>query len=308
MRGIMTAAIETSGLTKAFGRTRAVAGLDLRAGAGEVFGFLGPNGAGKTTTIRMLLALHRPTSGRAAVLGLDPAADSIAIHRRTGYLPGELALYPRMTGQAHIDWFARARGVADLSLARDLAGRFGAVPGRPARELSTGNRQKIGLILAFMARPGLLVLDEPTTGLDPLVQHEFELLVREVAAEGRTVFLSSHELDEVQRLASRVAIIKDGRLVTTQTVDALRASAPSTMQILFRRPVDPALFAGLPGTTVTASDGPRLELEVTGQIGPLLRLVADHDPADLTCRHAGLDELFPGFYRDTPAPEASRAR
>jgi ABC-2 type transport system ATP-binding protein len=162
----MTAAIETSGLTKTFGRTRAVADLDLRVDAGEVFGFLGPNGAGKTTTIRMLLALHRPSSGRAAVLGLDPAADSIAIHRRTGYLPGELALYPRMTGQRHIDWFARARGVTDMSLARELAGRLSAVLDRPARELSTGNRQKIGLILAFMARPELLVLDEPTTGLD----------------------------------------------------------------------------------------------------------------------------------------------
>ncbi len=304
----MTAAIETSGLTKTFGRTRAVADLDLRVETGEVFGFLGPNGAGKTTTIRMLLALHRPTSGRAAVLGLDPAADSIAIHRRTGYLPGELALYPRMTGQAHIDWFARARGIRDLSLARELAGRFSAVLDRPARELSTGSKQKIGLILAFMASPELLVLDEPTTGLDPLMQHEFERLAREVTADGRTVFLSSHELDEVQRLASRVAIIKDGRLVTTQAVDALRASAPRTMQVTFRQPVDPAIFAGLPGTTVTLSDGPRLELEVTGQIGPLLRLIADHDPADLTSQHAGLDELFLGFYREAPAPEATRAR
>ncbi len=304
----MMAAIETSGLTKTFGRTRAVASLDLRVEAGEVFSFLGPNGAGKTTTIRMLLALHRPSSGRAAVLGLDPAADSIAIHRRTGYLPGELALYPRMTGQRHIDWFARARGVADLSLARELTGRFRAVLDRPARELSTGNRQKIGLILAFMARPELLVLDEPTTGLDPLMQHEFERLVRETAAEGRTVFLSSHELDEVQRLADRVAIIKDGRLITTQTVDALRASAPRTMQVTFRRPVNPAVFAGLAGATVTASDGSRLDLEVTGPIGPLLRLIADHDPADLTSRHADLDELFLGFYRDAPAPEASHAR
>jgi ABC-2 type transport system ATP-binding protein len=303
----MTAAIETSGLTKTFGRTRAVADLDLRVGTGDVFGFLGPNGAGKTTTIRMLLALHRPTSGRATVLGLDPAADSIAIHRRTGYLPGDLALYQRMTGHAHIDWFARARGIRDLTLARDLAGRFRAVLDRPARELSTGNKQKIGLILAFMASPELLVLDEPTTGLDPLMQHEFEGLVREVTAEGRTVFLSSHELDEVQRLASRVAIIKDGQLITTRTVEALRASAPRTMQVTFRQPVDPALFAGLPGTTVTLSDGPRLELEVTGPIAALLRLIADHDPADLTSRPADLDELFLGFYRETPAPEATRA-
>jgi ABC-2 type transport system ATP-binding protein len=305
---IMTAAIETSGLTKTFGRTRAVTDLDLRVETGDIFGFLGPNGAGKTTTIRMLLALHRPTSGRAAVLGLDSAADGIAIHRRTGYLPGELALYPRMTGQRHIDWFARARGVRDLSPARELAGRFDAVLDRPARELSTGNRQKIGLILAFMARPELLVLDEPTTGLDPLMQHEFELLVREVAAEGRTVFLSSHELDEVQRLASRVAIIKDGRLITTQAVEDLRASAPRTMQVTFRQSVDPQPFAALDGTTVIRGAGAQLELEVTGPVGPLLRLIAGHDPVDLTARHADLDELFLGFYRKAPAPEASRAR
>jgi ABC-2 type transport system ATP-binding protein len=304
----MTAAIETFGLTKTFGRTHAVEGLDLRVDTGEVFGFLGPNGAGKTTTIRLLLALHRPTSGRVAVLGLDPAADSVAIHRRIGYLPGELALYPRMTGQRHIDWFARARRVRDLSVARELARRFSAVLDRPLGELSKGNRQKIGLVLAFMASPELLVLDEPTTGLDPLMREEFERLVREVAAEGRTVFLSSHELDEVQRLADRVAIIKDGRLMTTQSVRVLQASAPRTMHVRFRQPVDPAVFTSLAGTTVTASDGTRLELEVTGQIGPLLRLIADNEPVDLTSRHADLDELFLAFYRESSAQEASRAR
>lgn len=183
----MTAAIKTCGLCKAYGPVRAVTGLDLVVEPGQVFAFLGPNGAGKTTIIRMLLALHRPTGGRAAVLGLDSSRDSVQIHRRTGYLPGELALYPRMTGRQHIAWYAKAGGLRDLSLARELAERFGAVLDRPARELSKGNRQKIGLVLAFMSRPELLVLDEPTSGLDPLMRDEFGRLAREVTAEGRTV-------------------------------------------------------------------------------------------------------------------------
>ena len=165
--GPVTAAIKTSGLCKNYGPTRAVIDLDLVVEPGQVFAFLGPNGAGKTTTIRMLLALQRPASGRAAVLGLDSGRDSVEIHRRIGYLPGDLTLYPRMTGQQHIGWHARARGLRDLSLAAALAERFDAVLDRPARELSKGNRQKVGLVLAFMSRPELLVLDEPTSGLDP---------------------------------------------------------------------------------------------------------------------------------------------
>jgi ABC-2 type transport system ATP-binding protein len=304
----MTAAIETSGLGKTYGPVRAVTGLDLVVEPGQVFAFLGPNGAGKTTTIRMLLALQRPDSGSASVLGLDSARDSVEIHRRTGYLPGDLALYPKMTGRQHIAWYARAMGLRDLSFATALADRFGAVPDRPARELSKGNRQKIGLVLAFMHRPELLVLDEPTSGLDPLMRSEFAQLARKVTAEGKTVFWSSHELDEVQRLADRVAIIRQGRLLTTETVEHLRAATPQTVQARFAAPIDPALFAGIGGVSVTSCDGGTVQLEVTGPIGPVLRVIADHDPVDLTAQHVGLDELFLSFYRQSAAPESSHAR
>lgn len=303
----MTAAMETHGLGKTYGPVRAVTDLDLVVEPGQVFAFLGPNGAGKTTTIRILLALQRATSGRATVLGLDSDRDSTQIHRRTGYLPGELALYPRMTGRQHIAWYARARGLRDLSYADSLAERFSAVLDRPARDLSKGNKQKIGLILAFMSRPELLILDEPTSGLDPLLRSEFGHLAREAAAEGRTVFWSSHELDEVQRLADRVAIIKQGRLITTETIQNLRAATPQTVRARFARPVDPALFAGLSGVSVTSSDAQAIQLRVTGPIGPLLRAIADHDPVDLTAEHAGLDELFLAYYRESDAPEPSHA-
>ncbi len=298
----MTVAIEASGLTKTYGATRAVSDLSLRVDPAQVFGFLGPNGAGKTTTIRLLLALQRPTAGSATILGLDAGRESVEIHRRTGYLPGELALYPRLTGRQHIDWFARARGERDLSLASRLSERFEVTLDRPARELSKGNRQKIGLVLAFMHRPELLILDEPTSGLDPLMQNEFEQLVREVVAEGRTVFLSSHELDEVQRLADRVAIIRSGRLVTTDTVDHLRQSAPRRLEARFRGAVDRSLFAGLDGVTVAGCEGARIALQVTGPIGPVLRVIADHDPIDLVSRPADLDELFLDLYRESPSP------
>ena len=169
---------------------------------------------------------------------------------------------------------------------------------RPARELSKGNRQKIGLVMAFMSQPELLVLDEPTSGLDPLMRSEFARLAREVVAEGRTVFWSSHELDEVQRLADRVAIIKQGRLIATETVEHLRESAPQTVHARFARPVAPTLFAGIDGVSVSSCDGDAVQLEVTGAIGPLLRMIADHDPVDFTCQHADLDELFLAYYRE----------
>ena len=253
------------------------------------------------------MALQRPTGGRAALLGLDAAADSAAVHRRVGYLPGDLEPFPRLTGRQHIAWFARARSVDIGSLARQLADRFQVVVDRPVRELSKGNRQKIGLVLAFMHRPELLVLDEPTSGLDPLMQHEFESLLRETADEGRTVFLSSHELDEVQCSADRIGIIKDGKLVAEDTVEGLRRAAPQRMEVRFRHPIDPAELKALAGVTVTASEGRRLMLDVTGEIGPVLKVIASHDPIDLISRPADLDELFLGFYRQPPDKEVSHA-
>ena len=303
----MTSAIETLGLTKQYGSVTAVADLNLRVEPGQVFGFLGPNGAGKSTTIRMLMALQRPTKGRAMLLGLDAATGSVEVHRRIGYLPGDLELFPRLTGRQHIAWFARARAVDGQSLADRLIDRFQVVTDRPVRELSKGNRQKIGLVLAFMHQPELLVLDEPTSGLDPLMQHEFGNLLRETAAGGRTVFLSSHELDEVQRIADRVAIIKEGRLVAEDTVEGLRRSAPQKMEVRFRRPVDHAELSALTGVTVTGSDGPRMTLDVTGEIGPVLKVIASHDPVALTSRPADLDELFLDFYRPSSARETSHA-
>ncbi len=293
----MNAAIEASGLTKRYGRVTAVADLNLRVEPGQVFGFLGPNGAGKSTTIRMLLALQRASKGRALLLGLDAARDSVEIHRRTGYLPGDLELFPWLTGRQHIVWFGRARGMRDDTLARQLMERFEVMADRPVRELSRGSRQKIGLVLAFMHRPEVLILDEPTSGLDPLMQHEFENLLRETAADGRTVFLSSHDLDEVQRITDRIAIIKDGRLVAEDTVDGLRRTAPRKVEVRFRRPVDTGDLSAVAGVTVTDADGPRVSLDVTGEIGPVLQLIASRDPVDLTARPADLDELFLVFYR-----------
>jgi ABC-2 type transport system ATP-binding protein len=297
--------IETSRLTKHYGETRAVVDLDIKVDAGQVFGYLGPNGAGKSTTIRLLLALQRPTRGGATIFGRDVGRESVEIHRRVGYLPGELALHPRLTGEQHIQWFARARGAHDSSYARELVERFAAVLDRPVRQLSKGNRQKIGLVIAFMHRPELLVLDEPTSGLDPLMQHEFEHLVRETTDDGRTVFLSSHELDEVQRVADRVAIIRAGRLVADDTVEALRRNAPRTVEAEFREPVDAATFSSLEGVTVTEVAGTRIALHQTGRIGPLMRALADRDPVDLTMRPATLDELFLDIYREPPAGDGA---
>jgi ABC-2 type transport system ATP-binding protein len=293
----MSAVIETLGLTKSFGATLAVDRLDLQVEPGQVFGFLGPNGAGKTTTIRLLLALHRPTAGSSRVFGLDSVRDSVAIHARCGYLPGEFELHPRMTGRRVLDWFARARGGVDERLGDQLVERFEVTIDRQVHELSKGDRQKLGIVLAFMHRPELLVLDEPTSGLDPLMQNEFQRLLRETTAEGRTVFLSSHELDEVQRVADRVAIIRAGRLMVTDTVEGLRRRAPQTVELRFAQPVPPAVFESLDGVQRVTTDGDRITLQTTGQLAELLRVIADHDPLDVVARHADLDELFLSYYR-----------
>ena len=293
----MTTVIAVDGLTRSFGARRGVVDVAFEVNAGEVFGFLGPNGAGKSTTIRLLLGLYRPTAGRIRVFDLDPADAGVEIHRRVGYLPGELALYPRLTGQQHLDYAARVRGLTDHAYRDELVERFQAELDRPVHALSKGNRQKIGLVLAFMHRPDLLVLDEPTSGLDPLLQDEFAQLVRETVAAGRTVFLSSHELDEVQRVVDRLSIIKEGRIVLTDTVEGLRKAAPRTVELRFAQAVDPARFAELPGVHVLSHDTTRLVLSVTGPVAPLLREAAELDAVDLTARRADLDELFLTYYR-----------
>jgi ABC-2 type transport system ATP-binding protein len=294
----MSTVIRVQDLVKAFGPTRAVDGIDLEVTSGQVFGFLGPNGAGKSTTIRMLLGLFLPTSGRAEVFDLDVRRHGTDIRRRIGYLPGELALYPRLTGREYLDRIARLRGGATPR--RDaLATRFGADLDRPVHTLSKGNRQKIGLVAAFMHDPELLVLDEPTSGLDPLLQREFATLLEETVAGGRTVFLSSHDLDEVQRLAHQVAIIRDGRIVVSDTVEALRSRSPRTIVLTLRTAVDAATFADLPGVQVTAVEGPRVTFRVDGAadgVGRLFEAAVPLGIEDVAARAANLDELFLSFY------------
>ena len=272
-----------------------------------MFGFLGPNGAGKSTTIRLLLGLIRPTSGTARVFGLDPVRDAVAVHRRIGYLAGDLALFPRLTGRQHLDRLGHSRSVADSRYRDELVERFGVELDRPVRVLSKGNRQKIGLLLAFLHRPDLLVLDEPTTGLDPLLQQEFGRLVRETVREGRTVLLSSHELDEVQRLVDRLTILREGRVVVTDTVEGLRQAAPRTVSFRFADDVPLGCFAALAGTRVVAASDRQVTLAVSGPVGPVLRVAGELGAVDVTARPADLDELFLAYYRADDRQEVGHA-
>ena len=295
------AAIETAGLSKTYpGGVRALVGLDLQVVRGEVFGYLGPNGAGKSTTIRLLLDLIRPTEGRASLLGLDSRRGGVEARRRIGYLPGDLRLFDRLTGGEQLDSLARLRGEVDPAYRGQLCERLGAVLDRPLRELSKGNRQKLGLVQAFMHRPELVVLDEPTSGLDPLLQAEVRALLRETAAEGRTVFLSSHSLDEVQHTADRVGVIRGGRLVDVDAVESLRERAVRHVAIRFATPVDPAAFAKLDGVRVEhVEDGTvRLSAPEPAMDG-IVKTAAQYPVVDLISEPADLEEIFLGLYRES---------
>jgi ABC-2 type transport system ATP-binding protein len=288
--------IETQQLTKYYGTQRGIVEVDLAVEEGEVYGFLGPNGAGKTTTIRLLLDLLRPTSGRAFVFGIETSADPVAIHRRIGYLPGEFALFDRLTGGQTIDYFANLRGGVDPLYQADLVARFDLDPSRRFKEYSKGNKQKVGLVIALQHRPDLLVLDEPTSGLDPLVQQTFFELLRETVAEGRTAFLSSHILGEVERTCDRVAIIRDGRVVTVDRVEALRGLAHHVVELRFGAPVDPSAFASLPGVSeVTSIDG-GLRMRVFGSMAPVVETAARRGLVEFETREPSLEQTFLAQY------------
>jgi ABC-2 type transport system ATP-binding protein len=291
-------AIETERLTRSYGAARGIVDLDLRVPTGTVFGFLGPNGAGKTTTIRLLLDFLRPASGVARVLGLDSHLDSVEIRRRVGYLPGDPALYERLTARELLRWLARMRGQRNLRVAEDLAARFRLDLDRPIRALSRGNRQKVALVQAFMHEPELLLLDEPTSGLDPLVQYEFHQLVREVIERGATVFLSSHVLDEVQHLCDHVGIVRDGRLIVTEAVATIRARAVREVTIRFAAPVDAARFAALPGVRDVNLRDTTMQLHLSGSADPLVKLASQFEVLDLSSAPPDLDELFMQYYED----------
>ncbi len=289
-------AIETEELTKSYGSARGIVDLDLTVPAATIFGFLGPNGAGKTTTIRLLFDFLRPTRGRALVLGLDSRLDSVAIKRRVGYVPGDPALYERLTASQLLEWLARLRGGVDPTWLQHLTDRFAVDLDRPIRTLSRGNRQKITLVQAFMHRPELLILDEPTSGLDPLLQHEFAELVREMRSDGATVFLSSHLLDEVQHLCDRVAIVREGHLVTVEEVATLRERAVREVTIRFDGPVDSAPFAALPGVSDVEVRDATLHCHLVGIADALVKLAARHTVIDFTSAPPDLDAMFLQFY------------
>ena len=305
----MTAVIQTEKLTKSYGEHRGIIDVNLEVKEGEVFGFLGPNGAGKTTTIRTVLDLIRPTSGRALVFGIESSADPVAIHRRIGYIPGEFTLYDRLTGGQTIQYFANLRGGVDPTYQRSLIERFDIDPKRRYKELSKGNKQKIGLVIALQHQPELLILDEPTSGLDPLVQQSFYELVREARGAGRTVFLSSHILSEVERTADRVAIIREGLLVKVDSVEGLRDLAHHQVELRFTGPVPTQVFEALPGVSDVSALDHTLRMRVSGPITPVVRAAAQYELLDFVSREPTLEETFLAQYgHHNAAGEATPAR
>lgn len=290
--------IAASGLSKDYGSGRGLFGLDLEVRQGEVFGFLGPNGAGKSTTMRLLLDLIKPTSGSARVLGLDTRGNSLEIRRRVGFLPGDLALYPKLTGRAVLDYLARLRGGVDARVRDSLVERFDAELDRPIRQLSTGNRQKLGLVQALMHEPELLILDEPIAGLDPLVQRSFHALLAEVSANGRTVFLSSHTLSEVERVTHRLAILRQGKLVVVDSLENLRKVAVQRLEIEFVEPVDPNTFRALPGVTEVTANGSTVTIGFEGSADAVVKAAAAHEVRAIRPREDGLEDIFLRYYRE----------
>jgi ABC-2 type transport system ATP-binding protein len=293
-----TSVVDAEELTKYYGVTRGIEGLSFTLAPGEVFGFLGPNGAGKSTTIRTMLDLIRPTRGRIRVFGLDPRADGPAIRARIGYVPGEFGLYERLTGREYLETFASFRGGVDPRRIHDLAERLQVDLQRRIRELSHGNKQKLGLVQAFMHQPDLLVLDEPTSGLDPLVQQTFFQLIEEARDRGATIFLCSHVLPEVERVCHRVAIIREGRLVSVSDIDDLKAAAVRRIELHFDRPVPPTAFSSLPSVVSVEGHGDALLLTVRGTVDEVIKEAARHTVVNVASHEPNLEEIFLDIYRD----------
>ena len=303
------AAIVTEGLTKYYGTTPGIVDLDIDVQVGEVFGFLGPNGAGKSTTIRTLLHLLHPTSGSGTILGMDIRKDSVDIRRRTGYLPGDLAMYNDMTAQQLFEYFSALRRADTRLMVEELAGRLQLDVTRKIGSYSSGNRQKVAIVQAFMHEPELLILDEPSMGLDPLMQQEFYRMIDEVKSEGRTVFLSSHILPEVERLADRVGIVRESRLVTLETVAALRAKALRRLEIVFTHPVDVGEFAALPAVHRSGKthNGRGVDLAVEGNLDQVMAVAGRYTIENIRSRDGDLEDAFLAYYTDeVPAGDAAR--
>jgi ABC-2 type transport system ATP-binding protein len=292
----MGAVIATDGLTKLYGKQRGVLDLTLEVQQGEVFGYLGPNGAGKTTTIRTFLDFIRPTSGRATVFGMDTRAQSTTIHKRVGYVPGELSLYDGMTGGQYLHYMANLRGGIDWKTVDALAQRLSSDLSRPIRSLSHGNKRKIALIEAFMREPELIILDEPTGGLDPLMQREFYSLIAETKADGRTVFLSSHVLPEVERVCDRVGIIREGKLIAVENMAALKERALRRLEIHFAGPVPSDAFANVTGLRDVTVKGSVLYCTITGSLDAMIKTAAHFEVINVISQEPSLEEIFLTFY------------
>jgi ABC-2 type transport system ATP-binding protein len=294
-------AVCARGLGKRYRRTSALIDLDLDVEPGEVVGYLGPNGAGKTTTLRLLLGTLRPTTGRAEIFGVDATIRSADAHRRLAYVPGEVSLWPRLTGAETLQFLGRVHGGTDRNYEKDLTERFDLDPSRRVREYSKGNRQKLALISALATRADLLLLDEPTSGLDPLMEQEFRSAVSEARDRGQAILLSSHILSEVEALSDRVAILRSGRLVDQGTMTELRHLSALTVEIEFGARVPD--IENLPGVFDVTQDGRTIHCRVQGAIAPLLDLLAHHDVTRLISREPTLEELFLRHYASDPADE-----
>lgn len=293
-------AIIAQGLHKSYGKVHALRGIDLQVRRGEIFGFLGPNGAGKTTTIRCLLDLIRPDGGTVRVLGLDPQADPVAVRARSGYLPGELQLDPNMTVADALRYFNALRGnKADWGFVRQLTARLDLDLKPAIKNLSHGNKQKVGVVQALMHRPELLLLDEPTLGLDPLMQREVLRLITEAKADGATVFFPSHIMSEVEAVAERVGIIRLGQIVEVAEPATLINRALRRASIRFKQPVDIAPLANVPGVTVLSQDdGTSVLLQVKGEMDRLVKALTAFPVSDLETERPSLEEVFLAYYKD----------
>ena len=295
-----TMALVVEGLTKSYGDVRALRGVDLEVRAGEIVGFLGPNGAGKTTTIRCLLDLIRPDSGSIRVFGIDPQADPVAVREQVGYLPGELALEPNQTAAEILRYFSRLRGNrVDWAFVRTLAHRLELDLNLTIKNMSKGNKQKVAVVQALMARPPLLLLDEPTSGLDPLMQQEVYRLIKEAQAGGATVFFSSHIIAEVETIAERVAIIRQGVIVEEAEPEALVNIAVRRLRVRFQEPVEVQPLAAVPGVTILSQDDSVVTVQVAGEMDGLVKALAAYPVSDLETERPSLEEIFLSYYEAT---------
>ena len=293
-------------LAKSYKNVQAVRGISISVERGEIFGFLGPNGAGKTTTIRCMLDVIRPTSGAIRVLGLDAQSDAHALHQRIGYLPGDVRLPGRMTGKQIIHYFANLQGREPVLL-NDLVERFDVEMKRPLKGYSKGMRQKIGIVLAFMCDPDVLILDEPTSGLDPLLQKTFNEFLLEEQRRGKTIFMSSHIMSDVEKVCQRVAVIRSGELVTLEAVEALREKAGQQVTVEFGDAVEEAELARIPGvSTVTKTNG-TFHFNISGNMDSLIKALSQHEVRRLHSQEAPLEEVFLKFYEE-PEKVASSVR